>query len=246
MLCSSSLVNVCLVPVSLRVDDRALAGDGDGFLHRRDAHLRVDLRAEADRHLDALVDDRLEAGELELHRISADLRDAETDRFPFRSVMAVSGWSSVGAGQRDRDAGQDARPTGRSPCRRFRRSAAGQLRQRARGKQSPLAARTNDLESHPTSSRNRMTLMRAVPASHAARNRPLSGMDPVSIPLARCVKAEVANSVNERFCCNPTTWIVAGSRFAITDTEAGQRSRRSNDFQMSVDDRDPPQQIGRA
>jgi hypothetical protein len=58
MLCSSSLVNVCLVPVSLRVDDRALSCDRDGFLHGTDAHLRVDLRAEADRHQNAFVDER--------------------------------------------------------------------------------------------------------------------------------------------------------------------------------------------
>ena len=85
MLCSSSLVNVCLVPVSLVSTIGLCAGDGDGFLHGRDAHLRVDLRAEADRDLDALVDDRLEAGELELHRSRCRFRDAETDRCPSRS-----------------------------------------------------------------------------------------------------------------------------------------------------------------
>jgi len=68
MLCSSSLVNVCLVPVSLV----STIGDRDGFLHRGDAHLRVHRGAEADRDLDALVDDGLETGELELHGVRAD------------------------------------------------------------------------------------------------------------------------------------------------------------------------------
>ena len=58
----------------LGVDDRALAGDRDGLLHGRDAQLRVDLRAEADGDLDALVDDGLEAGQLELDRVGADVK----------------------------------------------------------------------------------------------------------------------------------------------------------------------------
>jgi len=72
MLWSRSLVNVCFVPGAARVDDRALAGDRDRFLHLRDAHLRVHLRAEPDGHLNAFVDDGLEAGQLELDGVDAD------------------------------------------------------------------------------------------------------------------------------------------------------------------------------
>jgi len=64
----------------LRVDDRALAGDRDGLLHGRDAELRVDRGSEADRDDDALVDDRLEAGQLELHRVGADFNPREIER----------------------------------------------------------------------------------------------------------------------------------------------------------------------
>ena len=68
----------------LGVDDRALTGDGDRFLHGRDAHLGVDLRAEADRDEDAFVDDGLEARQLELDGVGADRTAAETDRCPSR------------------------------------------------------------------------------------------------------------------------------------------------------------------
>ena len=54
MFCSWSMRERLLGPGLLGVDDRALAGDRDRFLHGRDAQLRADVGAEADRDLNAL------------------------------------------------------------------------------------------------------------------------------------------------------------------------------------------------
>ena len=105
MLCSCSMREGLLRPGLLRVDDRALAGDRDRLLHGRDAELRADVGAEADGHVDVLLDDRLEAGELELHAIGADVesRELEGSRFPRGRRQRLQ---ERRAGQRDRDAGQ--------------------------------------------------------------------------------------------------------------------------------------------
>ena len=68
-----------LGPGLLRVHDRALAGDGDRFLHGRHAQLRAHVGAEADRDLDPFLDDGLEAGELELHGVGADLKSRKLE-----------------------------------------------------------------------------------------------------------------------------------------------------------------------
>ena len=67
----------------LGVDDRALAADRHRFLNGRDRQLLVDLGREADADDDALADDRLEAGQLELHRVGADRNQRETEASGF-------------------------------------------------------------------------------------------------------------------------------------------------------------------
>ena len=79
MLCSCSSVNVCFVPVCLVSTIGRLARDRHRFLHRRHAELRAHVGAEADRDLDAFLDDGLEAGELELHGIDADVQSGELE-----------------------------------------------------------------------------------------------------------------------------------------------------------------------
>ena len=53
------------------VDDRRVAGHGHRFLQRRQCHLDVDVRGEAERDLDAFSPDGVEPGELVGHRIRA-------------------------------------------------------------------------------------------------------------------------------------------------------------------------------
>ncbi len=68
---SSSLVK--LVPICRRrgIDDRRGAGDGDGFLQRRDLQLHVDRQRLVDDDANVLALDRVEAGELEVDRVDA-------------------------------------------------------------------------------------------------------------------------------------------------------------------------------
>src|SRR5262249_40920680 len=91
----------------LRVDDRALTRDGDGFLHGRDAELRADVRAEIDGDLDVRLDDGLEARELELHGIGADVeaRELEAPGLARRSGLRLQQRRPC---ERHRDAGEHA------------------------------------------------------------------------------------------------------------------------------------------
>ena len=79
----------------LGVDDRALARDRHRFLHRRHAELRAHVGVEADRDLDAFLDDGLEAGELELHDVGSDVQAGNWNE-PVSLVVATCGWSSDG------------------------------------------------------------------------------------------------------------------------------------------------------
>ena len=63
----------------LGVDDRALTRDRHRFLHGGDAELLADVGAEANRHLDAFLHDRLEPGELELDVIGTDVEAGELE-----------------------------------------------------------------------------------------------------------------------------------------------------------------------
>ena len=89
----------------LGVDDRALTRDRHRFLHRGDAELLADVGAEADRHLDAFLNDRLEPGELELDVIGPDLqpRELEGSRLRRRGRLRLQQDRSR---QSDRDARQ--------------------------------------------------------------------------------------------------------------------------------------------
>ena len=89
----------------LRVDDRALAGDRHRLLHGRDAQLRADVRAEANRHLDVFLDDGLESRELELHRIGADVEPRELECAGFAGRRGER-LQQHRAGDRHGDAGQ--------------------------------------------------------------------------------------------------------------------------------------------
>ena len=89
-----------------RVHHRALAAHRDGFLHRRDVELRVDLRVEARLDDDAVADAPLESGELERDRIGAD-RNA---REPVGAALDRDRRLRLDerrSAQRDGDAGQD-------------------------------------------------------------------------------------------------------------------------------------------
>ena len=90
-----------------RVDNRAFARDGNRFLNGRDGHLSINARAEPDGDDDAVADDSLETGELELHRICAD---SETGKL-IRAGLAGHRRQRLQqnrAGEGDRHAGQQA------------------------------------------------------------------------------------------------------------------------------------------
>ena len=126
MFCSDSRSNVVLAAVALvsTIGLSPLTVTVSCTVEMRE--LLVDLRREADADDDALADDRLESGQLELHRVGADrnLREAEAPGFAARRDLRLN---QRGAGQRDGCARQHGAGVVTHPARDF---AGLDLRQR--------------------------------------------------------------------------------------------------------------------